>query len=62
VAGATLVSLGVESMQAIALQYQILAGTGVDLPVEDLLGERTVAQLAAGLPGQPVVVKEEVGA
>lgn len=66
VADATLVSLGVESMQAIALQYQILAGTGVDMPVEDLLGDRTVAQLAAGLPvgltQRAVVVKEEVGA
>jgi methionyl-tRNA synthetase len=47
---ATLVSLGAESMQAIALQYQILAVTGADLPVDDLLGDRTVAQLAASLP------------
>jgi methionyl-tRNA synthetase len=50
VADATLVSLGAESMQAIALQYQILAATGADVPVEDLLGEHTVAQLAASLP------------
>jgi methionyl-tRNA synthetase len=50
VAEATLVSLGAESMQAIALQYQIMAGTGADVPVEDLLGGRTVAQLAALLP------------
>jgi methionyl-tRNA synthetase len=47
VADATLVSLGAESLQAIALQYQLLAGTGADLPVQDLLGESTVAQLAA---------------
>jgi methionyl-tRNA synthetase len=57
VADATLVSLGAESMQAIALQYQILAGTGADVSVEDLLGDLTVAQLAASLPGQ---AREEV--
>jgi hypothetical protein len=49
VADATLVSLGAESMQAIALAYQILAGTGADVPVADLLGDHTVAQLAASL-------------
>jgi methionyl-tRNA synthetase len=49
VAGATLVSLGAESMQAIALAYQILEGTGADVPVTDLLGDYTVAQLAASL-------------
>jgi hypothetical protein len=37
-------------MQAIALQYQIMAGTGADVSVEDLLGGLTVAQLAALLP------------
>jgi len=47
VASATLVALGIKSMQAIALQYQILERTGVDVTVEDLLGDRTVAQLAA---------------
>lgn len=76
VADATLVSLGAESMQAIALAYQILAGTGADVPVTDLLGERTVAQLAASLPDgppapldgpagpalAPALVAEEVGA
>jgi methionyl-tRNA synthetase len=46
----TLVSLGLESMQAIAIQYQILARTGADIALEDLLGDRTVAQLAALLP------------
>jgi methionyl-tRNA synthetase len=52
VAEATLVSLGAESMQAIALQYQILAATGADVPVQDLLGDRTVEQLAASIPGE----------
>jgi methionyl-tRNA synthetase len=47
---ATLVSLGAESMQAIAIQYQILARTGADVAMEDLLGDHTVAQLAAMLP------------
>jgi methionyl-tRNA synthetase len=66
VADATLVSLGVESMQAIALQYQILAQTGVDVTVEDLLGDHTVTELAAGLAGGPpsgpeAAVPEEVG-
>lgn len=65
VAGATLVSLGVESMQAIALQYQILAQTGADITVQDLLGDRTLADLAAGLPeagsaGTAAVMPEEV--
>jgi methionyl-tRNA synthetase len=49
VADATLVSLGAESMQAIALAYQILADTGADVQVNDLLGDHTVAQLAASL-------------
>ncbi len=47
VADATLVSLGAESLQAIALQYQILQVTGADVTVQDLLGDHTVAQLAA---------------
>ena len=46
VAGATLVTLGTTSLQAIALQYQVLEHTGEDVSVEDLLGCRTVAQLA----------------
>jgi methionyl-tRNA synthetase len=71
VADATLVSLGAESMQAIALQYQILAGTGADVTVADLLGDHTLTQLAALLPDGPggpdgpvaaEAVKEEVGA
>jgi methionyl-tRNA synthetase len=52
VADATLVSLGAESLQAIALQYQILAATGADVTVQDLLGENTVAQLAALLTAE----------
>jgi methionyl-tRNA synthetase len=62
VAEATLVSLGAESLQAIALQYQILAGTGADVAVQDLLGDRTVAQLAALLAGAQELASEEVGA
>jgi methionyl-tRNA synthetase len=50
VADATLVSLGAESMQAIAIQYQILARTGADVAMQDLLGDHTVAQVAAMLP------------
>jgi methionyl-tRNA synthetase len=50
IAGATLASLGAESIQAIAIQYQILERTGADVAIEDLLGDRTVAQLAAMLP------------
>ena len=46
VADATLVSLGTTSLQAIALQYQVLEHTGADVTVDDLLGGRTVAQLA----------------
>jgi methionyl-tRNA synthetase len=46
VADATLVSLGTTSLQAIALQYQVLEHTGADVTVDDLLGCRTVAQLA----------------
>jgi methionyl-tRNA synthetase len=42
----TLAELGVESLHMVALQYQILEHTGVDIRVEDLLGERNVAALA----------------
>jgi acyl carrier protein len=49
VADSTLVALGMESMQSIALQYQVLEKLGVDVPVDILLGERTVAELAAFL-------------
>ena len=60
VADATLAALGAESMQAIALQYQIAERTGADVTVEELLGERTVAELAASLPGDPVPAAGEV--
>jgi methionyl-tRNA synthetase len=46
VADATLTGLGVNSLQAIALQYEILERTGVDMTVDDLLGQHTVAELA----------------
>jgi methionyl-tRNA synthetase len=59
VAGSTLVTLGVESMQAIALQYQILERTGVDVSVEDLLGERSVAGLAHFLASQEAPAEED---
>jgi methionyl-tRNA synthetase len=51
VGGQTLVNLGMESMQAIALQYQIMEKLDLDVPVDVLLGERTVAQLAEHLGG-----------
>ncbi len=50
-ADATLVALGVTSMQAIALQYQVLQRTGTDVAIEDLLGERTIAELAELVSG-----------
>lgn len=53
VADTTLVALGAESMQAIALQYQILERTGADVTVESLLGDHTVAELAATLSAGP---------
>lgn len=43
----TLVELGVGSLHAVALQFQILQQLDVDISVEELLGERDVAQLAA---------------
>jgi len=45
----SLALLGVTSMQSIALQYQILDRTGVDISIEQLLGERSMAQLAGYL-------------
>lgn len=44
-----LVELGMESLQCIVLQYKILEETGADVTVEDLLGDRTVTELAAFL-------------
>jgi methionyl-tRNA synthetase len=43
----TLVGLGLESLQAVALQYQIAEATGADVSVEELMGERDVAALAS---------------
>jgi Phosphopantetheine attachment site len=42
----TLAGLGMVSLQTVALQYQILADVGVDITVDDLLGDRDVAALA----------------
>jgi Phosphopantetheine attachment site/Anticodon binding domain of methionyl tRNA ligase len=57
----TLVALGMESLQAIALQYQILEQVGADVTIEDLLGSRDVAQLAtfiaSELPSEVVTAR-----
>ena len=55
----TLVGLGMESLQAIALQYQLMDQVGVDVPIDDLLGSRDVAGLAALIAGDldPEVVE-----
>jgi methionyl-tRNA synthetase len=45
----TLVNLGMESLQAIALQYQLLDQIGADVRMEDLLGNRDVAELASAI-------------
>jgi methionyl-tRNA synthetase len=45
----SLALLGMTSMQSIALQYQILDRTGVDISIEQLLGERSMAELAGYL-------------
>jgi len=69
VADSTLVALGIKSMQAIALQYQILEHTGADVSVEYLLGDRTVAELArvlsdgdGSVAASQTVPEEAVGA
>ena len=49
VADATLTSLGITSIQAIALQYQIGERTGLDIPLDALLDEYSIADLAAVL-------------
>ncbi|MEU6917436.1 class I tRNA ligase family protein [Streptomyces olindensis] len=43
----TLVQMGMESLQVIALQYQITEQVGADVSIEDLLGDKSVAELAA---------------
>ena len=42
----TLVGLGMESLQAIALQYQLMDQAGADVSIEDLMGSSDVAGLA----------------
>jgi methionyl-tRNA synthetase len=59
VAGRTLVELGAASLHAVALQYQILDRSGADLSLDDLLGERTVAELAVLLDGAPAALMAE---
>jgi mannose-6-phosphate isomerase-like protein (cupin superfamily)/acyl carrier protein len=60
----TLVALGMESLQAIALQYQILDQVGADISIEDLLGSRDVAELATYIASglSPEVVAERAEA
>ncbi|MGH3738311.1 MAG: acyl carrier protein, partial [Micromonosporaceae bacterium] len=41
-----LVELGMESLHAVALQYQILEELGIDLPIDDLFSDRDVRALA----------------
>jgi methionyl-tRNA synthetase len=57
---ATLLALGSTSMQAISLQYQILQRTGADVAIDDLLGNRTVAELAELLAKQSADAQDEV--
>lgn len=47
VSGSTLVSLGMSSLHAVALQYQIQERAGIEVSLEELLGERSVQELAA---------------
>ncbi|MFE3738520.1 class I tRNA ligase family protein [Streptomyces sp. NPDC059134] len=60
----SLVQLGMESLQAIALQYQITEHVGADVPMEDLLGAKTVADLATliadGMDPDVVAAQQEV--
>lgn len=46
-ADATLIDLGASSLQTVALQYQILEGLGVDVLVDELLGELDLSAVAA---------------
>ncbi len=45
-AGATLATLGAQSLHAVTLQYQILEHTGAEVSIDELLGDRTVAGIA----------------
>ncbi|MFG3226854.1 class I tRNA ligase family protein [Kitasatospora sp. NPDC048194] len=50
-ADATLIDLGISSLQAVQLQYQLLTALDVDVLVDELLGEHDLAALA-GLIGE----------
>ena len=50
---------GCNSMQAIALQYQILQRTGADIAIEDLLGDRTDRRAGRLLARQAAAVRRE---
>ena len=54
VADRSLVALGMESLQAIALQYQIVEQVGADITIADLMSSRDVAELAARIAGDIV--------
>jgi len=56
----TLAGLGMVSLQTVALQYQILADVGVDIGVDDLLGDRDVAALAC-LLGERAAAQDRTG-
>ncbi len=56
----TLAWLGMVSLQTVALQYQILADVGVDIGVDDLLGDRDVAALAC-LLGERAAAQDRTG-
>jgi methionyl-tRNA synthetase len=63
IAEATLTALGITSMQAIALQYQISEHTGLEIPLVALLGEYTITDLAEVLAElQPPDSNTESGA
>ena len=47
VAPRRLLELGASSLQAVALQYQVYEQFGCELSIDELLGDRTVADLAA---------------
>ncbi|MGH3646893.1 MAG: acyl carrier protein, partial [Micromonosporaceae bacterium] len=54
VADRTLVALGMESLHAVALQYQLLEELGADVPMEELFAEQDVRTLAERLTAQGV--------
>jgi methionyl-tRNA synthetase len=63
VADRTLVQLGMSSLQAVALQYQILEHTEADVSMDELLGECDITALAESLARRspaPASTKAEV--